>query len=144
MEIENPNLLPPNKCAHGVYRPSADPIAYSCQMCNPDGTGDGAAPQLPRSSADPLNADKTDKLETCSCGNMRTYFSKDCVLCGKPFPVDDERGRAQGSANAHQAGVCPACSSTVHYDNGAKWQCADCDTVYPAPKRVTGMVENES
>lgn len=131
------------KCAHGVYWPDADPVALSCQLCNPGGTGDGPVPILPRSSADPLNAVKTEKIETCECGNVRTYFSDICRFCHKPFPKDLERGRVQGTANAHAAGTCPECGSTIHYETKKKneWECADCGELYPASKKV-GKSEN--
>lgn len=126
------------KCSHGVYRPYADHIALNCQQCNPDGTGTGESPVLPRSSADPLNADRNEKLEACECGMIRTFSSDECVVCGKPFPDDSNTGRSQGTANPHAAGVCPGCGSTVHYEGKTKkqWVCADCDTTYAAPKRT--------
>lgn len=124
------------KCAHDVYWPDKDAIAYSCQQCNPDGTGDGPTPVLPRSSSDPLTSDKSDKVETCEkCGNIRTYFSKECRFCNHPFPITTN-GRQQATANIHQAGTCPACGSTIHFDLGnGKWECCDCGVTYPGVKR---------
>jgi DNA-directed RNA polymerase subunit M/transcription elongation factor TFIIS len=123
------------KCSHGVYGDG-----WGCQQCHPPGSADfdQPTPVLPRSSADPLNADKTGKMETCpKCGNLRTYFSNECRVCHAPFPITDERGRAQGTANMHQAGVCPACGSAVHYETkkATFWECADCGEEYPASKR---------
>lgn len=119
-------------CPHGIYN------EWGCQQCNPAPELGGAAPQLPRSSSDPLNADKTSKLESCQqCGNLRTFFAPACRFCGTAFPIDETTNRVQGTANAHAEGVCPDCGSTVHYEaRGKKWQCADCDKIYPAPKRV--------
>jgi hypothetical protein len=133
----NGNIMGIQKCPHGVYWPAADPIAFSCQQCNPEGTGTGATPVLPRSSSDPLFAIKTKDAETCeTCGCLRTYFSPNCRACGTAFPITDLRGREQGTANLHNPGVCPGCNSTVHYEiTPKKWQCADCDTIYKAPKQ---------
>lgn len=139
MEIESHNSAHATKCDHGVHWPAKDAAAYSCQQCNPDGTGAGDAPVLPRSSGDPLNSTKTDKSENCGvCGCIRTYFSSTCLACGTVLPPTDARGRQQGAANAVQSGVCPECGSNVHYETAKKgtWQCSDCDAKYPAPKRL--------
>ncbi len=124
-------------CQHHVYWPLGDPIALACQMCNPDGMPAGPAPVLPRSSGDVLNSNRTEKLDTCNtCGGLRTFSSPNCRACGTLFPVDDAAGRVQASANVHAQGSCPNCSSTIHYEvTKQKWSCADCDTIYPAPKR---------
>ena len=47
-------------------------------------------------------------------------------------------------ANRRQAGSCPECGSTVHYETDKKsvWQCADCDTKFKAPK-ITEEAVNE-
>lgn len=122
-----------SKCEHGCYWPSADPVNLGCQLCNPDGLGVGENPILPRSSGDPLG--RNDEHETCKgCGNLRTYFSKQCRHCGAAFPDDDIRSRGQETANRRQIGSCPACGSSVHYETNKKsvWQCADCGTKYPA------------
>lgn len=125
----------PSKCDHGVYWPAADAIALACQLCNPDGMPTGQDPILPRSSGDTLGRDET--RECCThCGNIRTYFAPNCRHCGLPFPEDDSRGHAQGTANRRQPGACPECSGCVHYETEKKsiWQCADCATLYKAPK----------
>ena len=63
-------------------------------------------------------------------------YTQCCRNCGQPFPEDDSRGREQGTANRHQPGACPECSCCVHYETEKKsiWQCADCATLYKAPK----------
>lgn len=125
------------RCEHGIYRSPNETKAWGCVQCYPDGHPAGPTPVLPRSSADPLNANRTEKLEACDCGCPRTYSSTQCRACGKPYAPDSSLGRVQGSANAHAQGVCPACSSTIHYATKklSKWACADCGTEYPAPKR---------
>lgn len=127
------------KCDHGVYWPEADPIAYGCQFCNPAGNGDGPAPVLPRSSADPLKAVTREELDKCAgCGGMRTYADIQCRVCNTPFPQADG-ARAQLSANQKQPGTCPVCSSTVHYETKTgEWECSDCGEVYSAPKARRG------
>lgn len=125
------------KCVHGSYIPAGETIAIYCKLCWPDAVV-GPTPILPRSSADPLSSNKTDDAEFCAdCGCLRTYFSTACRGCGAAFPLSDSKGRVQGTANLHQAGSCPACSSTIHYvtDKKGRWECSECGTTYPAPKR---------
>ena len=126
-----------DRCSHGVYRAPGDTKSWGCVQCFPDGHDAGPSPVLPRSSADPLNAARTAKQSECTqCGGLRTYSSTNCRACGTPFPIDDAAGRVQGSANAHAAGTCPSCGSAVHYEiSKSRWQCSDCDTIYPAPAR---------
>lgn len=137
------------RCKHGVYLPPNDQesgLAWGCQLCYPAGhpeTEGAEAPVLPRSSGDTL-CRRDDARETCSCGNLRTYFTANCRHCGAAFPEDSLRGREQGTANRRQAGSCPECGSTVHYETDKKsvWQCADCDTKFKAPK-ITEEAVNE-
>jgi RNase P subunit RPR2 len=79
------------------------------------------------------------------CGNVRTYSTTACRLCGTPYPPSDLRGRAQSSANLKQLGTCPKCSSSIHYETSKKtvWCCADCNTEYRAPKRVGEVGDDE-
>jgi DNA-directed RNA polymerase subunit M/transcription elongation factor TFIIS len=93
-------------------------------------------PVLPRSSGDTLGR-KDSGRETCrACGNLRTYFTTNCRNCGAQFPDDGLRSRNQATANNRQAGECPKCGSTIHYDTEKKsiWCCADCGEKYRAPK----------
>lgn len=126
------------KCSHGIYWPSKDPIAFGCQQCNPDGMGDGAIPVLPRSSGDPLESHVVSHADDyCTqCGNVRTYSSPDCRVCGKMFPVVELRGQTSASNN-RQSGQCPKCNSAVHFetDKPSVWECSDCGEHYKAPKR---------
>lgn len=124
-----------SKCEHGVYFPAGDPVNLGCQLCNPDGLGAGEAPVLPHSSGDTLHH-KTSTVDTCVCGNVRTYSLPNCRVCHRPFPETEQRGRSQTAANSRQAGVCPECGSTVHYEMLKKgwWCCADCECEYRAPK----------
>jgi ribosomal protein L37AE/L43A len=123
------------RCTHGVYWPKGDDKAYGCQACNPLPTEKGRQPILPKYSNDPLNATKTEELEKCKCGNIRTFSSTTCRVCGEPFEGDATE-RQQGAANSKTPGTCPDCGSTVHYVGPGKkeWTCADCGAVFPAPK----------
>ena len=126
------------KCSHSVYWPAGDALAFNCQMCNPDGTGTGATPVMPRSSADPLRYNAQSKeLEFCpDCGNMRTFAFPACRNCNYIFKAEGT-SREQVLANARIPGVCPDCGSAVHYATKKlnTWECADCGTKYPAAKR---------
>lgn len=130
------------RCPHGVYWPEGQEIAYCCSLCNPAGNA-GAAPVLPKTGDG--NPNKTDQRETCSqCGNLRLYSQSACLHCATPFPAGDAMARRQGVANAKQPGTCPECSGGVHYEETdkddkptGKWECADCGTVYPAPRGRT-------
>lgn len=126
------------KCDHGVYI-GKDGVAWGCQLCQPAEarTNTQPIPELPRSSSDPLNANKTESRERCgACGCPRTFESTECLGCGKAYPETDTVGRAQGTANAYTPGSCPKCGSTVHIEKNKKtWVCADCDEEYPAVKR---------
>ncbi len=127
-----------DRCEHGLYVSPGESKSWGCAQCYPDGHFAGPTPILPRSSGDPLNADRTDKMENCNnCGGIRTYSSTACRACGTPFPIDNSQGRVQASANVHAAGTCPKCGSAVHYETKKKsrWRCVDCDTIYPAPAR---------
>ena len=139
----------PRKCQHDVYWPSADPVNLGCQQCNPSGLGnDGSIPLLPRSSSDALG--RPDKKENCKqCGNIRTYFSPNCQHCGAVFPEVELRGVINPS-NITQAGACPKCHSTIHYEvvrNGkvlkSVWCCADCENEYKAPSRAGDEINDE-
>lgn len=133
----------PSKCEHGCYWPKNDPVNLGCQQCNPDGLGSGSSPVLPRSSGDVLGRRDEVKTNCTKCGNIRTYSSPTCRLCGTLFPEADLRG-VINPANIKQVGNCPDCGSAVHYDvltkagavKKSEWQCADCDTIYPAPNRA--------
>ena len=122
------------KCSHGVYWPDADPIALSCQQCNPDGTGEGVGPVLPRKAAGVTYHGSNEGRETCQCGCIRLSSRQTCPVCGAPYTRATER--QVGGANPTREGVCPACGSNVHYETTkrSKWRCADCDTIYPALK----------
>ena len=119
-----------SKCEHGVYWPVADPINLGCQMCNPDGLLlDGPAPVLPRGTAETPHAVSTN---CTGCGNVRTYSSPTCRVCGKLFP---EVVYAENTGKK-SVGACPACACPVHYETNRKtiWQCAECLKEYRAPK----------
>ena len=134
-----------SKCFHGVYWPAADKVNLGCQLCNPDGMPTGADPILPRSSSDTLGRDET--RECCThCGNIRTYFTPNCRHCGGAFPEDDSRGHKQVTANRRQAGACPECFSTIHYETNKKsiWECSDCGHKFRAPKFVERDGTDES
>ena len=133
-----------NRCVHGVYLSVSDSLsglAWGCQQCFPAGHPEsGSEPVLPRSN-EGLN--RRDKKENCKqCGNIRTYFSPNCRHCGAVFPEVELRGIVNPS-NITQLGACPNCHSSVHYEvvvHGrvlkSKWQCAECDEIYNAPKRA--------
>jgi len=127
----------PSKCEHGVYWPAADAINLGCQVCNPDGLPDGPVPVLPRSASDVL-AQKTIPASNCvKCGNVRTYSMPNCRVCSTPFTETDLRGYDSPS-NKKQPGMCPECSSTVHYETVKKsiWECSECGTKFKAPKEA--------
>jgi len=99
-KIPKEGLLP--RCAHSVYWPTGDKIAYCCGLCNPLGKRPWGAPDeviLPRSCGDDLNTAE------------RLY------------------------ANKKQEGVCPACASRVHYDEGKTWVCSECRESFKAPRK---------
>lgn len=135
MEAENRSGGLMAKCPHGLYGDG-----WGCQLCHPPGWNDDDAPSpvLPRSSADPLNADKSSKIDTCPfCGMVRTYSLDKCPVCDATLPQVSERSRAQGTANAHQSGACSDCGSTIHYATGkaSEWECSDCGATYKSTKR---------
>lgn len=65
-----------------------------------------------------------------------------CSYCtpGGPFAtrpvVLPYAGRSMNPGYLKSENSCPSCFSTVHFDEGRKWRCADCDTVFRAPRRV--------
>ena len=125
------------KCEHGIYMSGADAAigkSWGCCQCFPDGHPETVeTPVLPRSSADVLTRDNA--RETCVCGNLRTYFAKECRHCGAPFPDVDSRAVTSQSNTRVNAGACPACRSTIHYETNkvSEWECSDCGTKYKAP-----------
>jgi ribosomal protein L37AE/L43A len=124
------------KCAHGIYMSGADEAigkSWGCDACYPDGRPDTESPVLPRSSGDALGRDSA--RETCKCGNLRTYFSKECRHCGALFSDVDSRSITSQQNTRTNAGACPACRSTIHYETSkvSIWECADCGTKYKAP-----------
>jgi len=126
----------PSKCEHGVYWPANDNINGGCQQCNPDGLPDGPTPVLPRSSADALAQNNAALTHCKKCGNVRTYCTPNCRVCGTPFPVVDLH--AQGPSNKKQPGSCPECGSNVHYETKkiSEWECSECGTKFRAPKEL--------
>ena len=125
----------PSKCAHSVYWPANDPVNLGCQICNPAGLGESPAPIMPRSSSDALTQKMVAVTNCKGCGNVRTYCTDSCRVCGTPFPAADLRGH-DGPSNKKQAGGCSACGSTIHYETDKKnlWECAECGETYRAPK----------
>lgn len=126
------------KCEHGVYLPAADAASgksWGCSQCWPDGHPETTqVPIMPRSSADALGRDSA--RETCSaCGNIRTYFSKNCRRCSALFPEVESHSITTQQNTRTSTGACPNCRSTIHYETNkvSKWICADCDTEYTAP-----------
>ena len=127
------------RCVHGIYMSAADAASgksWGCDSCWPDGRPETATPVLPRSSGDTLGRDEGERVKCHACGNLRTYFAKQCRVCGADFPDDDLRGRGQMTANRRQVGECSQCGSAVHYETEKKsvWQCADCMTLFKAPR----------
>ena len=122
------------KCPHGVYWPDADPIALSCQQCNPDGTGVGVAPVLAHRICGITYHGGNEGRESCTCGCIRLHSRPDCPVCGATYPKATEH--QAGGANATREGVCPTCGSNTHYETSKArvWECADCGTKYSAPR----------
>lgn len=131
------------RCTHGVYWPQDQPIALFCQSCNP-------LTNLPESIASAVDTPKfnrrnaltitsTGKLPKCPVcqGNSILTVSNagKCSICHTQFTIDAPQHLR---ANNHQPGICPNCQSGVHFEVDSKtWKCADCDTNYKAPRRIS-------
>lgn len=133
---EAPTSSDIRKCGHGVYWPEKQLIAEDCQLCNPNGNpdrGEATTPHFNRRSS--LTMSSTGKLPNCpSCGTILTVSNGGkCLVCHGEYIIDaPEKLRA----NNRVPGVCPECGAGVHFElNSKEWQCAECDTVYKAPKQ---------
>jgi len=128
-----------SKCKHDVYLSPSDQdsgLAWGCQQCYPNGHPEvKIEPILPRSSCAVIMQGMVTLTNCTSCGNVRTYYSPTCRVCGMTFPEAELRGR-EGTSNRKQIGVCPDCASTVHYEVPGKklWECCDCGKKFRAPK----------
>ncbi len=69
------------------------------------------------------------------CGNVRTYCTPNCRVCGTPFPEVDFNSQ-DGPSNRKQLGACPECGSNVHYETNklSEWECSECGKKFRAPK----------
>lgn len=127
------------RCPHGIYMSAVDAAiskSWGCDQCYPDGhplDGD-KSPIMPRSSADVLSRENA-RTNCVKCLNIRTYFSPTCRHCGTSFPEVEARSVTSQQNTRANAGACPSCRSTIHYETKkvSKWLCADCDTEYTAP-----------
>lgn len=132
---EAPTSSSIRKCGHGVYWPEGQKIAEDCTLCNPGGNPGRTSANTPhfnRRSA--LTMSSTGKLPHCpECQAVLTVSNGGkCFVCEGQFVIDaPEKLRA----NNKVPGICPECSSGVHFVKDAKtWSCADCGTAYKAPK----------
>lgn len=132
-ELQTSSSIP--KCEHGVYKPHE--LAEDCGLCNPDGNPNRTSSDTPhfnRRSA--LTMSSTGKLPHCpDCNTILTVSNGGkCIVCHGEFVIEaPEKLRA----NNKVPGLCPECSSGVHYEKDAKtWVCCDCDFAYKAPKRM--------
>lgn len=117
-----------NKCEHGVYWPVADPINLGCQQCNPTGyLNEGPALVVAESAPVVVSTNCT------RCGNVRTYSSPNCRVCGQQFP---ERVYENYQSTMTEPGTCPFCGCASHFETTKKsmWQCTDCLKEFRAPK----------
>ena len=118
-----------SKCEHGVYWPAGDPVNLGCQACNPAGLGEELAPVVLRTEPEAVAA----STNCTRCGNVRTYSSPNCRVCGQQFP---ERVYENCHSNVTEPGACPFCGCASHFETTKKstWQCTDCLKEFRAPK----------
>lgn len=122
-----------NRCEHGVYLPPGETKSPGCQSCYPHGRADEKVPKFNRRGA--LNITSTGKLPKCpNCQATVPASENKCVECGLEFQVEAAEGLR---ANNKQPGICPECSSGIHFETGNKkeWECADCGARYEAPRK---------
>lgn len=140
IESESRKSVAVSKCVHGIYLTPGDTKSWGCVQCYPNGHEGAETPVFPESSGDPLGRD--DARTYCTCGALRLYYTPTCLHCGAAFPEKELRGQRL-ACNRRVEGICPACGSTIHYETKKKsrWQCADCDTEYSAPRLKGGEDE---
>ena len=133
------------RCEHGIYLSEADVPSgrsWGCSSCFPDGHPEATqVPVLPRSAADSLMQKIVLPANCTKCGNVRTYCTPNCRVCGTLFPEVDFNSQG-GPSNKKQPGSCPECGSNVHFEvrdnlgrvSKTKWECSECCTKFHAPK----------
>lgn len=122
------------RCDHGVYLPEGETKAWGCQSCYPQGHPETTkAPKFNRRSA--LDITSSGKLPKCpKCNVPISVALGGCPDCGIAIENDGDQNLR---ANNKQQGICPSCSSGIHFEtaSGKKWECADCGEIYDAPSR---------
>jgi hypothetical protein len=75
-------------------------------------------------------APRGDAFHCEACHPIRPGIQRNVFLPKRHVKDDDAL-----FANAHGAGRCPKCNSAIHVEVPTGWMCAECQTIYKAPRK---------